>query len=102
MIPPRTPTSRAQRRCTENDAGSVRSLVRPDDLRKPRRVDVAEHRRARRQERRREEVDVEVIAARRRTVDGVAALIDPDGLAVAEETDNRSAIVQRLAAQFSM
>src|SRR5262249_21047792 len=73
-------------------------LRRQEKLRKAGGVDVAEQRRARRQQVGLQEFDVEVIAAGRRAVHVGAALEGADGLAVIEEADQGALVVQGLAA----
>ena len=61
-------------------------------------VEVAEHRRARRQQRRRQELRVEGVATIGRPIDDVAALVGADGLAAREEAEDRAAVVEVRAA----
>ena len=62
-----------------------------------RNIYIAKHWRPRRQQRRSQEIGVKVISPGRRRVDIGAAFVDAGGLAIEEQADNGSAIIQSLA-----
>src|SRR5580704_11832924 len=78
-------------------SASSRLLRRADVLRKSNIVDRAQHWSSRRQQRWREELRVEAIAAYRRAIYRCAAFEDADGLLAIEKAYQRTFVVKRAA-----
>src|ERR1700733_11098231 len=87
---------------TRDDSASVRLLCRAHVLRKSDTVDGAQHRRTRREKRRRQELRIKAIPARRRTVHRGAAFEDADGLLAIEEAYQGALVIQRAAPGFQI
>src|SRR5262245_27533696 len=73
-------------------------LGRAEQLAERQRVDVAEHRRSGRQQRRAQEVRVEAVVAHAPGIHVLAALERAGGLAAGEQADDRSLVENRPAA----